>query len=61
MLSVIKSKNESKEKVFDETSEKPRMSYAQLIAEALIDAPERMLTVSNIFNAIATKHPYYNT
>ena len=59
MLSGIKSKNESTEKVVDEASEKPRMSYAQLIAEALIDAPDRMLTVSNIFNAITTKHPYY--
>ena len=59
MLSDIKSKNESTEKVVDEASEKPRMSYAQLIAEALIDAPDRMLTVSNIFNAITTKHPYY--
>ena len=40
-------------------SEKPRMSYAQLIAEALVNAPDGMLTLSEIFNAISARHPYY--
>ena len=40
-------------------SEKPRMSYAQLIAEALVNAPDGMLTLSEIYNAISARHPYY--
>ena len=31
-------------------SEKPRMSYAQLIAEGLVNAPDGMLTLSKIYN-----------
>lgn len=38
---------------------KPRMSYAQLIAEALVNAEEGMLTLSEIYGAISAKHPYY--
>jgi len=40
-------------------SEKPRMSYAQLIAEGLVNAPDGMLTLSEIYNAISARHPYY--
>merc|ERR1711971_1110001 len=40
-------------------SEKPRMSYAQLIAEALVNAPDGMLALSEIYNAISARHPYY--
>merc|ERR1719219_848495 len=39
--------------------EKPRMSYAQLIAEALVHAPDGMLTLSEIYAAISARHPYY--
>lgn len=39
--------------------EKPRMSYAQLIAEALVNAPDGMLTLSEIYQAISQRHPYY--
>ena len=39
--------------------EKPRMSYAQLIAEALMAAPDRMLTLAEIYAAIHRRHPYY--
>ena len=41
------------------SEEKPRMSYAQLIAEALINAPDGMLTLSEIYLAISGRHPYY--
>jgi hypothetical protein len=40
--------------------EKPRLSYAQLIAEALLGAgEERMLTLSEIYQAISRKYPFY--
>ena len=35
------------------------MSYAQLIAEGLVNAPDGMLTLSEIYNAISARHPYY--
>ena len=41
------------------SEEKPRMSYAQLIAEALVNAPDGMLTLSEIYAAISARHPYY--
>ncbi len=42
-----------------DTFSKPRMSYAQLIAEALMNAGDGMLTLSEIYQAISAKHPYY--
>ena len=41
------------------TTEKPRMSYAQLIAEALLNRSDRMLTLSEIYAAINRRYPYY--
>ena len=39
--------------------DKPNLSFAQLIAEALISAPEQSLALSDIYKAINAKHPYY--
>jgi len=39
---------------------KPKMSYAQLIAEALLTGQDRMLTLNDIYIAINKKHPYYS-
>ena len=36
------------------------MSYAQLIAEALLTGSERMLTLNDIYIAINKQHPYYS-
>ena len=44
---------------FEVSHEKPRMSYAQLIAEALLSRQDRMLTLSEIYQAINRKWPYY--
>ena len=38
---------------------KPKMSYAKLIAEALNNSSNGMLTVSDIYKAICVKHPYF--
>jgi hypothetical protein len=38
---------------------KPSMSYAQLIAEALNNAPEKTLVLSDIYKAINARYPYY--
>ena len=35
------------------------MSYAQLIAEAINNAPEKALVLSDIYKAINAKYPYY--
>jgi hypothetical protein len=39
---------------------KPKMSYAQLIAEALMTGPDRMLTLNEVYIAINKQHPYYS-
>ena len=39
--------------------EKPKMSFEQLIIEALNNSLNGMLTVSDIYKAISTKYPYY--
>ena len=39
--------------------EKPSMSYAQLIAEAINSAPEKALVLSDIYKAISANYPYY--
>lgn len=39
---------------------KPKMSYAQLIAEALLTGVDRMLTLNEIYIAINKQHPYYS-
>ena len=38
---------------------KPRMSYSELIAEALQNSPNGMLNVMEIYMSIAAKHPYF--
>ena len=38
---------------------KPRMSYLELITEALQNSPHGMLTLSEIFKSITEEHPYY--
>ena len=38
---------------------KPKMSYAKLIAEALNNSSNGMLVLSDIYQAICAKHPYY--
>merc|ERR1719412_2327947 len=39
---------------------KPRLSYAQLIAEALMGAEKRRLTLNDIYVKINARHPYYS-
>ncbi|VDL40621.1 unnamed protein product [Hymenolepis diminuta] len=39
--------------------EKPPYSYAQLIVQAIASAPNRRLTLSDIYNYISTTFPYY--
>ena len=39
---------------------KPRLSYAQLIAEALMGAEQRKLTLNDIYVKINARHPYYS-
>ena len=39
---------------------KPRLSYAQLIAEALMGSEKRRLTLNDIYVKINARHPYYS-
>ena len=41
------------------SGQKPKMTYDQLITEALANAPEKMLTLNDIYLAISAKHPFY--
>ena len=43
----------------DSSYKKPSMSYPQLISEALNNAPEKTLVLSDIYKAINAKHPHY--
>ena len=51
--------NSNSEPNKDAGYEKPCMTHAQLIAEALNNAPEKTLVLSDIYKAINTKYPYY--
>ena len=50
------SKKEEEESIYT----KPKMSYAQLIAEALLTGQDRMLTLNEIYIAVNKQHPYYS-
>lgn len=43
----------------DET--KPPYSYAQLIVQAIMSAPDKQLTLSGIYAYITKTYPYYRT
>ena len=43
----------------DSGHKRPYLSYPQLIAEALTNAPEQTLILSDIYRAINAKYPYY--
>jgi len=44
----------------ESTVKRPRMSYAQLIAEALMNSADRRLTLNDIYVHINARHPYYS-
>jgi hypothetical protein len=39
--------------------EKPKISYSQLISEALVNSSNNMLAVKDIYKSISYRHPYY--
>lgn len=38
---------------------KPPFSYAQLIVQAILSAPDKQMTLSQIYNYISAQYPYY--
>jgi hypothetical protein len=38
---------------------KPPFSYAQLIVQAILSAPDKQMTLSQIYNFISAQYPYY--
>ena len=51
--------NNENQKEFSMSEEKPKMSYGQLIAEALSNASGGTLVLSDIYTSISFRHPYY--
>ena len=51
--------NNENQKEFSICEEKPKMSYGQLIAEALSNASGGKLVLSDIYTSISFRHPYY--
>ena len=45
--------------VTDTAMSKPKMSYAKLISEALLNSSNGMLILSDIHKSISARHPYY--
>ena len=45
--------------VTDKGMSKPKMSYARLISETLLNSPNGMLVLSDIYGSISARHPYY--
>ena len=43
-----------------ETQSRPKMTYTQLIAEALLNAKDKELRLSEIYNEIVRRYPFYN-
>lgn len=41
--------------------DKPAYSYASLIAQAILDTPDRKLTLNQIYHWIMNKYPYYRS
>ena len=41
------------------TGTKPPFSYAQLIVQAILSAPDKQMTLSQIYNFISAQYPYY--
>ncbi|CAF1085796.1 unnamed protein product [Rotaria sordida] len=41
------------------TITKPPFSYAQLIVQAILSAPDKQMTLSQIYNFISAQYPYY--
>lgn len=40
---------------------KPKLSYVELIAEAILNSPDKHLVLGDIYEAITEKHPYFET
>ena len=45
--------------VTDKGISKPKISYAGLISEALLNSPNGMLILSDIYKSISARHPFY--
>ena len=43
------------------SNKKPSVSYATMITEAIVNAPERKLTLAGIYASISSKYSYYQT
>ncbi|CAF1025320.1 unnamed protein product [Rotaria sp. Silwood1] len=47
------------ENINSKNSTKPPFSYAQLIVQAILSAPDKQMTLSQIYNFISAQYPYY--
>jgi forkhead box protein K len=56
---VIDSSTSEQDNSQSKTGTKPPFSYAQLIVQAILSAPDKQMTLSQIYNFISAQYPYY--
>ena len=59
ITSVHEDKKNEMSSITDKGMSKPKMSYARLISEALLNSPNGMLILSDIYKSISARHLYY--
>lgn len=58
-LDVNMHDQDSSNNMNSKNSTKPPFSYAQLIVQAILSAPDKQMTLSQIYNFISAQYPYY--
>ncbi|CAF1010458.1 unnamed protein product [Rotaria sordida] len=55
----IDNNQQDQDNINSKNSTKPPFSYAQLIVQAILSAPDKQMTLSQIYNFISAQYPYY--
>ncbi|CAF5035171.1 unnamed protein product, partial [Rotaria magnacalcarata] len=57
--SGIDNNHQDQDNMNSKNSTKPPFSYAQLIVQAILSAPDKQMTLSQIYSFISAQYPYY--
>ena len=57
--SGIDNNQQEQDNINSKNGTKPPFSYAQLIVQAILSAPDKQMTLSQIYNFISAQYPYY--
>ena len=55
----IENNQHDQDSINSKNGTKPPFSYAQLIVQAILSAPDKQMTLSQIYNFISAQYPYY--